>query len=83
MDLLKEEFISCVTLFDLRLSESEITILTDCLSLVLAHCSDEQINQETVCESKEELSWYRDDLLELIKAVKHKEFLPEKIKIYN
>ncbi len=80
MDLLKEDFISCVTLFDVRLSESEITVLTDCLNLILAHCSDEQINKETVCENKEELSWYRDDLLGLLKAMKHKEFLPEKFK---
>ncbi|HEY0211557.1 hypothetical protein [Acerihabitans sp.] len=80
MELLKEEFVSCVTLFDIRLSESEITVLTDCLSLILTHCSDEQINQETVCDSKEELSWYRDDLLGLIKAMEHKEYLPEKYK---
>lgn len=80
MDLLKKEFVSCVTLFDLKLSEGELTVYADCLKFMLAHCSDEQINQETVCESKEELSWYLDDLLELIKSMENKEYLPDRYK---
>jgi len=80
MELLKKEFISCVTLFDLKLSEGEITVYADCLKFILTHLSDEEINQKTVCSSKEELSWYLDDLLQLIKSMEHKEYLPDHYK---
>ncbi|MGM3223637.1 hypothetical protein [Dickeya zeae] len=80
MELLETKFISCVTLLDVRLSEGEVTVLADCLNFMLNNCSDEQINQETECESKEELSWYRNSLLELLKAIENKEYLPERYK---
>ncbi|MDF7669634.1 hypothetical protein PT276_00195 [Orbaceae bacterium ESL0721] len=81
MDLLKQEYVAnAVTLTDLRLSESEITIYLDCMNFMLENCSDEQINQYTACIDKEELSWFRDDLLEIIKKIEHKEFLPDRYK---
>lgn len=46
MDLLKQEYVAnAVTLFDLRLSEGEITVYLDCINFMLKNCSDEQINQ--------------------------------------
>ncbi|OCG79140.1 hypothetical protein A9G42_13000 [Gilliamella sp. Nev6-6] len=81
MDLLKQEYVAnAVTLFDLRLSESEITIYLDCINFMLEYCSDEQINQYTACMDKEELSWRRDDLLVLIKSIEHKDFIPDRYK---
>ncbi|OCG17208.1 hypothetical protein [Gilliamella sp. WF3-4] len=81
MDLLKQEYVAnAVTLFDLRLSESEITIYLDCINFMLEYCSDKQINQYTACMDKEELSWRRDDLLVLIKSIEHKDFIPDRYK---
>ncbi|OCG15034.1 hypothetical protein [Gilliamella sp. WF3-4] len=85
MDLLKQEYVAnAVTLFDLRLSESEITIYLDCINFMLEYCSDEQINQSInqyiACMDKEELSWRRDDLLVLIKSIEHKDFIPDRYK---
>lgn len=80
MDVLKKEYISGITLFDLRLSEGEITVYADCLNFVLEYCSEERVIAETDCESKEELSWHRDRLLELFKLMECKEYLPERYK---
>jgi len=81
MDLLKQEYIAnAVTLFDLRCSEGEITVYLDCINFILENCSDEQVNQYTVCMNKEELSWYKDDLLKLLQGIEHKEYLPDRYK---
>lgn len=81
MDLLKQEYVAnAVTLFDPRLSEREITIYLDCINFMLENCTDEQINQNTICMDKEELSWKRDSLLVLLKGTEHKEYLPDRYK---
>ncbi|OCG24609.1 hypothetical protein A9G45_08500 [Gilliamella sp. HK2] len=80
MDLLRQEYVAnAVTLFDLRLSESEITIYLDCINFMLEYCSDEQIYNYMQMD-KEELSWRRDDLLALIKSIEHKDFIPDRYK---
>ncbi len=45
MDILSVDYISGgnVTLFEVRLSESEVVVFSDCLNYVLKNCSDEQI----------------------------------------
>lgn len=82
MDMLKENYISeaDVTLFDLRLSESEVVIYTDCLNYVLNNLSDEQIYEKTECSSKQELSHYLNDLKNLMKSMEHKNYLPDRYK---
>lgn len=82
MDILKIDYISeaDVTLFDLRLSESEIVIYTDCLSYVLTHLSDEQIYEKTECSNKQELSHYLNELKNLIKSMEHRKYLPDRYK---
>ena len=82
MDVIKVDYIhgGDVTLFDVRLSESEVVVFSDCLNYVLENCSDEQINRLTECSSKEELSWFLEDLLNLLKAVEHKKYLPDRYK---
>lgn len=81
MDLLKQEYVAnAVTLFDLRLSEGEITLYADCLAFVMSKCSDKEIAQYTECENKEELSWFKDDLVELLRTIEHKDFLPHRYK---
>ncbi|OCG43270.1 hypothetical protein A9G28_00770 [Gilliamella sp. Fer1-1] len=80
MDLLKQEYVAnAVTLFDLRLSEDEITIYLDCINFILENCSNEQIYNYMQMD-KEELSWRRDDLLVLIKSIEHKDFIPDRYK---
>lgn len=85
MDVLKTDYISGVnvTLFDVRLSESEVIVFSDCLNYVLMNCSDEQINRFTECSSKEELSYFLSDLLELINSIKHNEYIPDRYKNKN
>lgn len=80
MDLLKQEYVAnAVTLFDLRLSEDELTIYLDCINFMLESCSDEQIYKYMKMD-KEELLWRRNDLLELLQGMEHKEYLPDKYK---
>ncbi|GBO48828.1 hypothetical protein [Pectobacterium versatile] len=81
MELLKKEYVgNAVTLFDVRLSEGEVTLYADCLELVIRVCSDNDISQNTECESKEELSWFKDSLVDLLKSIEHKDYLPERYK---
>ena len=81
MELLKKEYVgNAVTLFDVRLSEGEVTLYADCLELIMKICSDNDISQNTECESKEELTWFKDSLVDLLKLIEHKDFLPERYK---
>lgn len=81
MELLKKEYIAnTVTLFDVRLSEGEITLYADCLDLIMKVCTDEQIFSNTECVNKEEISWYRDNLSQIIKTMENKDFLPDRYK---
>ncbi|MEQ4925328.1 hypothetical protein [Proteus hauseri] len=81
MELLKKEYIAnTVTLFDVRLSEGEITLYADCLDLIMKVCTDEQIFSNTECVNKEEISWYRDNLIQIIKTMENKDFLPDRYK---
>ncbi|MBA5235551.1 hypothetical protein H2Y54_03145 [Pectobacterium aroidearum] len=81
MELLKKEYVgNAVTLFDVRLSEGEVTLYADCLDLIIKVCSDNDISKNTECESKEELSWFKDSLVDLLKLIEHKDYLPERYK---
>ncbi|MFJ5338716.1 hypothetical protein [Pectobacterium sp. CHL-2024] len=81
MELLKKEYVgNAVTLFDVRLSEGEVTLYVDCLDLIIKVCSDNDISQNTECESKKELSWFKDSLVDLLKLIEHKDYLPERYK---
>ncbi|WP_025121284.1 MULTISPECIES: hypothetical protein [unclassified Serratia (in: enterobacteria)] len=82
MDVLRVDYIpeGNVTLFDVRLSESEVVVFSDCLNYVLKHCSDEQVDQLTECSSKEELSYFLADLLGLMKSMEHKKYMPDRYK---
>ncbi|MGM0511217.1 MAG: hypothetical protein ACQER3_00790 [Pseudomonadota bacterium] len=82
MDILSVDYISGgnVTLFEVRLSESEVVVFSNCLNYVLKNCSDEQIEQSTECSSKEELSLFLADILGLIKSMEHKKYIPERYK---
>lgn len=82
MDILKINYIpeADVTLFDIRLSESEVVIYTDCLNYVLTHLSDEQIYEKTECSNKQELSHYLADLKNLMKSMENRRYLPDRYK---
>ncbi|HGV3501799.1 hypothetical protein ACBQ54_17175 [Providencia vermicola] len=82
MDILKTTYIpeARVTLFDLKLSEGEITIYADCIQYVLSKCPDDDISQVTDCENKEELSYYLENLKNLMKSMEHRRYLPDRYK---
>lgn len=80
MELLGEDVSDSVTLFSVQLSEGELVLYLDCLNYLLNCASDKVVSSQTECSSLEELSWYRDDILELIKGMRQKDFLPDRYK---
>lgn len=80
MDLLKKECIASVTLFDVRVSEGEFMVYEGCINYVLANCSDDEIFRITGCENGQELSFYKDELIRLIKMVGNPEYLTDRYK---
>ncbi len=80
MEILKKEEIASVTLYDLKLSESELMVYEGCIDFVLKNCPEEQLYELTGCENREELASYQDDLIILIKQVIFKQYLPSKYK---
>ncbi|REK69238.1 hypothetical protein [Paenibacillus paeoniae] len=80
MELLKQEEIASVTLFDLKLSEGELMVYENCIEFVLNNCSEEYLYKLTGCENREELASYQQDLNNLIKTIINKKYLPEKYK---
>ncbi|SED14796.1 hypothetical protein SAMN05216178_6436 [Pseudomonas saponiphila] len=80
MELLSKECIASVTLYDLRVSEGELMVFADSIAMVMKNFSDSDIEKSTVCESREELSYYLDELKELLKGMVRQEYLPERFK---
>ncbi|EST57330.1 hypothetical protein ACLIX2_15160 [Proteus cibi] len=80
MDLLQKECIASVTLYDVRASEGELMVYEGCIDYVLANCSDAEILKITGCENGEELSFYQEELIRLIKMVGNPEYLPDRYK---
>lgn len=81
MELLKHQEIASVTLFDLRLSESELMVYEGCIRYVLENCKDEDtLSELTGCESKEEFSWFQQELRTLLKKHVLPQYLPDTYK---
>lgn len=80
MDILRKECIASVTLFDLKVSEGELMVFADCMRIVMEHCTDSQISDMTVCESKEELSCFLSGGTDVLKAMQRQEYLPDRFK---
>ncbi|MFJ7141916.1 hypothetical protein [Pseudomonas protegens] len=80
MEMLKKECVASITLYDLRVSEGELMVFADCIDMVMKNFSDTVLAENTVCESKEELSFYLDEIKELLKGMVHQEYLPERFK---
>ncbi|PYC01964.1 hypothetical protein DMX09_18270 [Pseudomonas protegens] len=80
MEMLKKECVASITLYDLRVSEGELMVFADCIDMVMKNFSDTALAENTVCESKEELSFYLDEIKELLKGMVHQEYLPERFK---
>ncbi|WP_254703679.1 hypothetical protein [Kosakonia sacchari] len=80
MDLLQKECIASVTLFHVRVSEGELMVYEGCIDHILRHCSDEEIFRITGCCDKDELTFYKDELVKLIRMVERPEYLPDKYK---
>ncbi|GED79378.1 hypothetical protein PFL02_62280 [Pseudomonas fluorescens] len=78
--MLRKECIASITIYDLRVSEGELMVFADCIDMVAKRYSDSAIAENTVCESKEELSFYLDEIKELLKGMSHQEYLPERFK---
>ena len=80
MDVLKKECIASVTLFDLRLSEGELMVYADCMRIIKERLCDSEIASLTVCESKDELSHFLEDMLDALKLVERKEYVSDRFK---
>lgn len=80
MELIKQDEVASVTLFDLRLSEGELMVYEGCIEYVLNNCNENELYDLTGCDSREELATYHTDLKNLIKLVANKKYLPEKYK---
>ncbi len=80
MDLLQKECIASVTLFDLRTSVGELIVYEGCIFYVFTLCRDQEIFRITGCGDKQELFFYKEELIKLIKLIERQEFLPEKYK---
>ncbi|KAF2406604.1 hypothetical protein ACI77J_27740 [Pseudomonas sp. O64] len=80
MDILSKECIATVTLFDLKVSEGELMVFADCLKIVMENYSDSEIADMTVCESKEELSYFLAGVTEVLKEMVRQDYLPDRFK---
>ncbi|MFF2482314.1 hypothetical protein [Paenibacillus sp. NPDC058071] len=80
MELIKQEDIASVSLFDLRLSEGELMVYESCIEYVLNNCNENDLYDLTGCENREELTTYQIDLKNLIKSLVNKNYLLEKYK---
>ena len=79
IELLKREEIASVTLFDLRLSESELMAYEACIKYVIENCNENEAHKLTDC-TKDELGWLQEDLKELIINNMLEEYLPQRYK---
>lgn len=82
MDVLKKECVASVTLFDLRLSEGELMVYADCMRIIKERLCNSEIADLTVCESKEELSHFLEDMLDALKLVERQEYVPDRFKSF-
>ncbi|NWA29218.1 hypothetical protein HX866_30470 [Pseudomonas gingeri] len=80
MEILNKECVSSVTLFDLKVSEGELMVFADCVRIVMEKYSDSEIADLTICESREELSYFLSGLTETLKEMVRQEYLPERFK---
>lgn len=80
MEYIKHQDIASIKIFDLRASESELTIYESCIAYVLDNCDSNEIKELTGCADSNELSAFREDLEEVIKKYIEKQYLPERYK---
>ena len=90
MDLLRTEDVVSVTLFDIRLSESELEYLATCAWHALSTMNDEQLHHvindperaelATPVETREFLESTYRELMNLIKENCRPEFLPKRFR---
>ena len=80
MDILNKECIATVTLFDLKVAESELMVFAGCIKIVMENYSDSEIADMTVCESKEELSYFLAGVTEVLKEMVRQDYLPDRFK---
>jgi hypothetical protein len=66
MDFYSHEEIAHIKLFHIRISDAELQLYEQCLYHILHNCDDEEIRTITNCISKEELSWFWQDIAELV-----------------
>ncbi|MDR2345124.1 MAG: hypothetical protein LBE18_03580 [Planctomycetaceae bacterium] len=66
MDYYLHEEIAHIKLFQVRISDSELQLYEQCLYHILNNCDDKEIRSVTNCISKKELSWFWQDIAELV-----------------
>jgi hypothetical protein len=88
MDLLKAEDVSSIKIFDIRVSESEIQLLSDALAYLLRNLDDKQINRvfteeggtlmENIAETRNFVEDRYNELMSIIISHCRDEFLPKR-----
>ncbi len=80
MEILATEDVASVTLFTLKISESEMQAYESCISYVLDHLTSKEIAALTG-HTRDELEDVHQELLAAILAHCPKQFLPERYKV--
>ena len=80
MEILSTEDVASVTLFTLKISESEIQAYEACISYVLDRLTPDEIEALTG-HTRDELKDVHHELLSAILAHCPKQFLPERYKV--
>jgi ribosome-binding protein aMBF1 (putative translation factor) len=80
MDILSKECIATVTLFDVRVSEGELMVFADCMRIVMEKYTDSEIAEMTVCESKQELSFFLSEVTNVVREMERQDYLPDRFK---
>jgi hypothetical protein len=55
-------------------------VYADCMRIIKERLCDSEIASLTVCESKEELTHFLEDMLDALKLVERQEYVPDRFK---
>ncbi|AFI88500.1 hypothetical protein EXT68_23395 [Pectobacterium parmentieri] len=78
MYLLKHSNYSGVSMFQLEMSEGEMTLYESCLHYVLTNCCERGLYEMVGCEDKEELKGFQEAILRLLVKYADHEILPKR-----
>jgi len=78
MYLLKHDDSSGVSMFQIEMSDGEMTLYESCLHYVLTNCPEEKLYELVGCEDKGELRSFQEALLRLLVKYAEHDLLPRR-----